>query len=154
MIDSIRAFFTRKMDSAPAASPRGPDVQRLHIAACALLLELAHADDEFTSAERGHIEAILSRHFGLDDETAGTLIELAEAEREEAVDLYQFTSLINRNYDLGQKTLLAEIMWGVILTDGEVARHEGYLLRKIANLLDLKPGYLAEARRAAAAEYN
>ena len=38
-----------------------------------------------------------------------------------------------------------------ILTDGEIASHEGYLLRKIGNLLDLKPGYLAQARSAAAA---
>jgi uncharacterized tellurite resistance protein B-like protein len=33
-----------------------------------------------------------------------------------------------------------------VMTDGEVARHEGYMLRKIANLLDLEPGYLAAAR--------
>jgi hypothetical protein len=28
-----------------------------------------------------------------------------------------------------------------------VARHEAYMLRKIANLLDLEPGYLAAARK-------
>jgi uncharacterized tellurite resistance protein B-like protein len=43
-------------------------------------------------------------------------------------------------------------MWGLILSDGEIARHESYLLRKIGNLLDLKPGYLADARRSAAAK--
>ncbi|MGH7578459.1 MAG: TerB family tellurite resistance protein [Longimicrobiales bacterium] len=158
MLDSVRAFFKQRMDPTPdpatSTSARAADIQRLHIAACALLLELAHADDEFTSAERSHIEAIMGRHFGLDDETARTLVELAEAEREQAIDLYQFTSLINRSYDLGQKTLLAEIMWGVILSDGEIARHEGYLLRKIGSLLDLKPGYLAQARRSAAANHN
>ena len=73
-------------------------------------------------------------------------------ERAEAIDLYQFTKLIRDGYDLGQKTLLAEIMWGLILTDGEIAHHEAYMLRKIANLLDLKPGYLAEARKRVAGE--
>lgn len=158
MLDAVRAFFKQRMDPAqdPATSAASApsDFKRLHIAACALLLELAHADDEFTSAERSHIEAIMGRHFGLDNETARTLVRLADAEREQAIDLYQFTSLINRSYDLGQKTLLAEIMWGVILADGEIARHEGYLLRKIASLLDLKPGYLAQARRSAAANHN
>jgi uncharacterized tellurite resistance protein B-like protein len=153
MLDPIRAFFARKMEPAPAAEPEA-EQQRLHVAACALLLELAHADDEFTSAERSHIEAVLGRHFGLDQDTTRALVELAEAERAQAIDLYQFTSLINKSYDLGQKTLLAELMWGVIMTDGEIARHESYLLRKIANLLDLKPGYLAEARRSAAARHN
>lgn len=126
--------------------------QRLHVAACALLLELAWADENFTDDERLHIEAVMQRHFDLDQETAEALMELAEAERTQATDLYQFTSLIRQHYDLGQKTLLAEIMWGVILTDGRVQRHEGYMLRKIANLLDLEPGYLSFARKSVEGE--
>lgn len=81
-------------------------------------------------------------------------MELAEQERQGASDLYQFTSLIRDSYDEGQKTLLAEIMWGVILADGQIERHEGRLLRKIASLLDLQPGYLAEAKRRAATDVH
>lgn len=157
MLESIRSFFNQRMN-LPAtgnghgaveegSTPAPEDTRRLHIAACALLLELAHADDEFSDSERLHIEAVLRRHFDLDQETARELMELAAREQDQAIDLYQFTSLIRSSYDLGQKTLLAEIMWGVILADGEIARHEAYMLRKIANLLDLEPGYLAAARR-------
>jgi uncharacterized tellurite resistance protein B-like protein len=155
MKESIRQFFAQRiaMPTGNGQSEEHMDEQderrRLHIAACALLLEIAHADDEFSAGERDHISAVMQRHFDLDAETADSLMELAEAERSHAVDLYQFTSLIRDNYDLGQKTLLAEIMWGLVLTDGEVARHESYMLRKIANLLDLKPGYLASARKRA-----
>jgi uncharacterized tellurite resistance protein B-like protein len=152
MLESIRHFFDRRMQTSAETNgaPEAEDTYKLHVAACALLLELAYADDVFTEDERTHIEAVLQRHFDLDAETASSLIELADAERKASSDLYQFTSLIRSNYDLGQKTLLAEIMWGLILTDGEIARHEGYLLRKIGNLLDLKPGYLAEAKSNAA----
>jgi uncharacterized tellurite resistance protein B-like protein len=158
MLEPIRTFFTRRMQlpangrasAAAAAADAEADARyRLHIAACALLLELAHADDVFSVEERTHIEAVLRRHFALDEETARELVELAEAERQSAIDLYQFTSLIRDSYDLGQKTLLAEVMWGLLMTDGEIARHEAYMLRKIANLLDLKPGYLSEARKRA-----
>jgi uncharacterized tellurite resistance protein B-like protein len=158
-MESIRQFFAEHMAPGNGESTNGKaqahvdaeaERQRLHIAACALLLEIAHADEAFSDAERTHIEAVMQRHFDLDEETANGLIELAEAERSRAVDLYQFTSLIRDNYDLGQKTLLAEIMWGLILTDGDVQRHESYMLRKIANLLDLEPGYLANARKRAA----
>ncbi len=156
MIDPIRAFFHRRISADAAADrPAGSEDEehrRVHIAACALLLELAHADDEFSDAERMHIEAVLRRHFALDEATAQELIELAEAERASAIDLYQFTHLVRTNYDLGQKTLLAEIMWGVILADGRIAKHEAYLLRRIANLLDLQPGYLYAARQRAAEE--
>lgn len=159
MRESIRQFFAERMAQGTTAESNGraqahvdaeDERQRLHIAACALLLEIAHADETFSDSERLHIEAVMQRHFDLDEETASALMELAEAERTRAIDLYQFTSLIRDNYDLGQKTLLAEIMWGLILTDGEVQRHESYMLRKIANLLDLEPGYLASARKRAA----
>ncbi|HUF11579.1 MAG TPA: TerB family tellurite resistance protein [Longimicrobiales bacterium] len=165
MIDPIRRFFTSQMGLRPssgnggehaaaAAAPEDADAElrRLHVAACALLLELAHADEEFSDDERVHIEAVLRRHFELDEDAAQELIALAQLERAQAIDLYQFTRLIRESYDLGQKTLLAEIMWGLILTDGEIARHEAYMLRKIANLLDLKPGYLSAARKRAAGE--
>ena len=36
------------------------------------------------------------------------------------------------------------------VADGELATHETWLVRKLARLLDLEPGYLAEARRSAA----
>lgn len=125
--------------------------KNLHVAACALLLELAHADEVFTEDERNHVHAVLMRHFGLDYDTALELMKVAEQKRGEAVDVFQFANLVRTSYDIGQKTLLAEIMWGLILTDGEIARHESYMLRKIANLLDLEPGYLSQARAAAAA---
>ena len=152
MLEPIRTFFQRNIaidiDSGGAEARPTPAAQdRLHVAARALLLELAHADDEFSDIERSHIDAVLQRHFGLDPQVAKELMELAEAERANAIDLFQFTTLIRNSYDLGQKTLLAEIMWGLILTDGQIARHESYMLRKIANLLDLEPGYLANARR-------
>ncbi|MGQ0562184.1 MAG: TerB family tellurite resistance protein [Gemmatimonadota bacterium] len=154
MTNPFRKLFDERM--APGVAPKTNGETRhshdpLHLAACALLLELAHADDEFTADERDHVHAVLMRHFALDPETAQQLMELADQQRREAVDIFQFANLVRTGYDIGQKTLLAEIMWGLILTDGEIARHESYLLRKIANLLDLEPGYLSQARAAAAA---
>ena len=102
-------------------------------------------------AELTHIEGAIQRHFGLDDKTARELIALAEAERSQSIDHFQFTRLIAAEYDLGQKMVLAEVMWGVILADGELATHETWLVRKLAHLLELEPGYLSEARKAAAA---
>ncbi|HKJ91931.1 MAG TPA: TerB family tellurite resistance protein [Longimicrobiales bacterium] len=155
MREAIRKFFDDHMrapadggdtSSEPAPRPANDADRRVQVAACALLIELAYADDEFSPAERMHLEAVVRRHFGLDVETAGKLLALAAEKQAAAIDLYQFTSLIRDSYDLGQKTLLAEIMWGLIMADGKIAAREAYLLRKIANLLDLKPGYLSVAR--------
>jgi uncharacterized tellurite resistance protein B-like protein len=153
MENRIRSFFERNMELPDGTGQGSPDdpgddgaTKRLHLAACALLLELAHADDEFSDVERMHIEAVLRRHFDLDETEAVELMALAESEREAGGDLYHFARMIRSGYDLGQKTLLAEVMWGLILADGRIARHEAYLLRKISNLLDLERGYLSEAR--------
>ena len=152
MLDAIRGFVTRRILSpadAPAA-PGRPGTSGVQLAACALLLELAHADGVMSPAELTHIESAIQRHFGLDDATARELISLAEAERRQSIDHFQFTRLIVAEYDLGQKMVLAEVMWGVILADGELATHEGWLVRKLAHLLELEPAYLADARKSAA----
>ncbi len=148
MLDAIRAFASRRLRPPPAHEPAAarPTIQ---LAACALLLELAHADGEFTAAEQQQIEGALARHFDLDEATTRELLALADAERRESIDHFQFTRLINEQYDLGQKMVLAEVMWGVIMADGTVAEHEAYLVRKLANLLELEPGYLSQARRTA-----
>jgi len=150
MLDAIRTLFRSgaaageptQRDATPAADP-------LHLAACALLLDVAYADGEFSAPERAHLEAVLERHFALPPESGRRLIELAEDERRRAIDHFHFTATLQRGYDLGQKMVLAEVMWGLVLADGHVAEHEHYLARKIANLLDLEPRYLAAAKAAA-----
>lgn len=152
MIDAIRSLLgfggARPDPAAPDESPAGVDP--LHLAACVLLLDVAHADGEFTAAERAHLEAVLERHFSLPPDAGRELLALAERERVKAVDYFRFTTQLQQSYDTGQKMLLAEIMWGVVLADGTISEHEQYLTRKISNLLDLEPGYLSQAKAAAA----
>ena len=148
MLESIKNFFKSSMSPSPDADKEksAPDIR---LAACALLLELAHADDEFTDDERQHLESAIRRQYGLGQVEAEKLIDLAQEARNEAIDLWQFTNLIAENYSLGQKMVLAEIMWGLVYSDGDLAEKEDYLMRKICNLLRLEPGYLAEARKRA-----
>lgn len=146
MMESIRQFFMNNMAevSEEDSEARAAD---LRLAACALLLELAYCDDDFNTAERVHLEGAIRRQFGLDEEQAAQLIQLAEDERSDSVDLWSFTNLIAEHYSLGQKMVLAEAMWGLVYSDGELASREDYLMRKISGLLRLEPGYLAEARK-------
>jgi uncharacterized tellurite resistance protein B-like protein len=149
MLDSIKSFFSTRVKPEAAAVAAGPADHRIRLAACAMLLELAHADDTFSDAERAHIEGAMVRHFGLSAEEARELIALADQERTESVDLFQFASLIAGQYDEGQKMVLAEVMWGLVHSDGELSGHEDYLMTKFSRLLDLRPGFLAEARKRA-----
>jgi uncharacterized tellurite resistance protein B-like protein len=152
MLDSIRSFFSDKMAAPEAADESGESTAghpSLQVAACALLLELAYADDEFADSERAHLENAVQRHFGLKSETARQLIEFSDKERRRGTDLYQFTRLITEKYSLAQKMVLLETMWGLVYADGVVAQHETYLMRKLSSLLDVKPAYLSEAKKKA-----
>ncbi|MSR20795.1 MAG: TerB family tellurite resistance protein [Gemmatimonadetes bacterium] len=148
MLEAIKSFF-RSSTNPPAKTESTASRKDIRLAACALLMEIAHADDEFTDAERKHLEAAVQRQFGVDAPEAQKLLVLAEQERAQAVDLWQFTNLIAENYSIGQKMVLAEIMWGLAYSDGKLAGREDYLMRKICNLLRLEAGYLAEARKRA-----
>jgi len=151
LTDRIRALLGRSASPEPGrdGEPTAPDP--LHLAACALLLDIAYADDEFSADERAHIERSLERHFALSSSAVKQVMAIAQDERARAVDHFAFTSTLRQGYDIGQKMVLAELMWGVALADGQVAEHEHYLTRKIANLLDLEAGYLSAAKQAAAA---
>ena len=149
LIDSIKRLFGSSDDAGEASRPDTPQGDPLHLAACVLLLDIAHADGEFSADERSHIEGVLERHFSLPPDAGRALMELADKERRNAVDHFTFTSQLRSSYDTGQKMVLAEIMWGIVLADGKVADHEHYLTRKISNLLELEPGYLSAAKDAA-----
>ena len=154
MLEAIRRFVRERLvgTAATKAGPgEPPSPSPVQLAACALLLELAHADDEFSPEERRHIESTLQRHFGLDEASGAELLRLAAAARTESLDHFQFTRLVAAEYSLAQKMVLAEVMWGVILADGRLSDHETHLVRKMASLMQLEPAYLAEARRVAAA---
>lgn len=147
MLESIRSLFANRAQDNKSALPDGVDP--VHLAACALLLEIAYADGEFSVEERKHLEDVLARHFGLAAEDGQRLLAIAEEERRHSVDHFKFTSVLLCNYDVGQKMVLAEVMWGMVLADGEIAEHEHYLTRKISNLLELPPSYLSDAKAAA-----
>ena len=145
MLDAIKSFFGASM--APESPDEEIDESDVRLAACALLIEIAYADDDFTSDERQHLLSAIRRQYGLDEERAEELIRLAEDARADAVDLWQFTKLIKSTYSLGQKMVLLEVMWGLVYSDGELSSHEESLMRRVCHLLDVAPGYLSDVKK-------
>jgi predicted CXXCH cytochrome family protein len=136
--EAIEAFFFESMAAEEGHGlPTTP--QDLRLAACAILLELAYADARFSPEERGHLDVLVRRQFGLGRAEAERLLRLAEEERVQAVDVSQFTDLVSEHYSHSQKVGLLRAMWGLVMSDGELASREGYLMDRIARLLRLDP---------------
>jgi uncharacterized tellurite resistance protein B-like protein len=149
MFDAIKRLLAGSPPGSGGPSPES-EAERVRIAACALLLEIAHSDGEFSDDERRQIEEAVSRHFALAPEEARDLMAVAAGRRREAADLHQFTSVLTSSYDEGQRMTLAEVLYRVVYADGAWSQHEDYLMQKLARLLELRPGYLNAARTRAA----
>lgn len=119
----------------------------LRIATCALLLEIAHADDEFLPEEEQKIEMLMRKHFNLPEETIFREIkELSEKKRAESIDLWSLTKTIKEHYSGEQKEKIIEMIWAIIYSDGTLSEHEDYLVHKLATLLDLDHRTLIDAK--------
>ena len=131
------------------ATPSFSLQRAIQVATCAVLLEAAMADNELSGEELNHISAALQHLYNLDKSDIDPLLEMTRKESKEAVDLWQFTNLINQNYNSEQKILLMEHIWKVILSDETLDQFEDYLARKLKPLLRLEHKQWIEAKRRA-----
>jgi len=123
------------------------DIQTsLRIATCAIMVEIANSDDEFTDGERARIVEILSEKFDLSDDEAHELIEIAEERIKKSIDIWGFTKTINTVFTEDQKVRVLEAIWEIIYADGQLSQHEDSLIHKLSYLLGLKHKQLIDAK--------
>ena len=65
----------------------------------------------------------------------------------EAVDLYHFTSLLNRTLDEDGRARVVEMMWEIVYADGWRDELEDNLLWRAADLLGVSPRQRIELRQ-------
>ena len=134
MIDRIGKFFGQRM----AGNAPLDEAARLRVATCALLLEAAHADQDFSDDERQLVAGQVARRFDLDQADTEALLELAEQERQDADGLFQFARLVNNDFPRARKLAVVELMWQVVFSDGVLEAHEDALMHKVATLLGVR----------------
>jgi uncharacterized tellurite resistance protein B-like protein len=145
MIDLLKKLFTRTTDEVSAAESIRTS-RDVRIATCALLLEMAKIDGEFSELERKSIIEVLRNNYQFSAERAAAFMKAADEELEKSIDLWHFAKLINDNYSTEEKVKIIEIVWQIIYTDGVLDKHEDYLVHKLANLLRLSHEQLIAAK--------
>jgi uncharacterized tellurite resistance protein B-like protein len=110
---------------------------KLQIAACALLLEIATADDNLNKEEKNKINFLMKKTFNLSDEEVSSLIEKSEEEIENSVSLYEFTDIINNNLNNDEKYRILKYLWCIAYADGNIDSYEDYYIKKISNNLHM-----------------
>jgi len=132
MIKAIQKFFDDHFE-VKCDTPR--DDNALRLAAAALLFEVASADYSLDSVEQDMIHELIAGQFALDSEETTHLLSLAKIEVQESPGLHGFTTLINQQWSIEERTRLVEKMWQVVYADGRLDDHEQHLMRKLQSLL-------------------
>jgi uncharacterized tellurite resistance protein B-like protein len=150
MLDSLKEFISELAGGQTRSEGFTDDDYR--IAAAALLVHAATIDGTFSEVERERLEALIKLRFGLGDAAAAALIAQATAAEQEAVDLYRFTSLINRAVDDDGRRRIVEMLWQIVYADGRITEFEDNLIWRAADLLGVSSRERIEIRRRVAGE--
>jgi uncharacterized tellurite resistance protein B-like protein len=150
MFASIRKLLSEVADGGkPPARFESNDYR---LAAAALLIHAAAIDGNISEVERERLHALVRRRFELDEaETEELVAEATEAEQE-AIDLYQFTRLLNRSLDEDGRRRMIEMMWQMVHADGRISEFESNLIWRAADLLGISSRERIELGRRTARE--
>ena len=122
------------------------------VAAAALLIHAAVIDGNMTESEHDKLRALIKQRFELDDAATGELFDQATTAEHDAVDLYHFTSILNRMLDGAGRRRMVEMMWEVVYADGHITEFEDNLIWRAADLLFVPSRERIELRRSVAAK--
>jgi uncharacterized tellurite resistance protein B-like protein len=145
MIDLVKKFF-KKSSGNRVPEHLEKRCQNIQVATCAILLEMARIDNEFSKEEQESLIHILKERYGLSHEDTEELIQASDEELEGSIDLWRFTNLINRDYAIEEKLDIIRTVWEIAYADGRLDKHEDYLLHKLAELLHLTHKQLIDAK--------
>ena len=117
------------------------------LSAAALLVRVAVSDDSFDEAERTVLLDALTQRFDVAPEEADALIDAAVAADREAIDLYRFTSMLNRVLDDESKRKLIEVLFLIGYADGKLTEFEDNIVWRASELLHVSSHDRTEIRR-------
>jgi len=149
MIDLIKKLVGAAANPEDAETTRG-EVRHaprdVHLAACAVFLEMARIDNEFDEREQELILNVFHKEYGLPTEDVIELKKASGDELKKASGHWTFTNVINQNYSNEEKSRLVELLWQLVYADGRMDEHENYFMHKLAKLLRLTHRDLIDAK--------
>ena len=146
MIKSMRQFFKSRIHTVMEVEDDASSEHALRLATAALLIEMTHADFHVTEEEKEAVKRALRKNFELSPNETQELMSLAEQQVREASSLYQFTSLIDKNFTMEQKKQVITMLWRVSFADEHKDMYEESLVRKIADLIHVSHVDFIQAR--------
>lgn len=134
MLNSLKSFIEDKLSKK---SDSGEDslASSTDLASAALLIEVINSDHSLDDRETEAFLQVLQSSLNIPADDINEMVKLAEAQAQQATSLYEFTRLINDQYDYTQKLDLIRNMWRIAFSDNELDKYEEHLVRKVSELI-------------------
>lgn len=134
MLERLKSFFgslpeKREKNEFGADDPR--------VAAAALMLHVIEADGVSEESEREKMREMLAQAYALSGRDLEKLVKAGDAAHRESVDLFSFTSVLNRKLDETARVEFVGILWEMVYADGELHELEDNIVWRIAELISV-----------------
>lgn len=149
MLASLKEMFAELF--APDAAAARDGESTLQLATAVMLVEVMRAEPSIDAARRRAVIASLRDTFALPQPQIERLIAAAERASHEAIDLFGFTSTINKHFDMPAKLRMVEHMWRVAYADGRLGDQERHVMWRLSDLLHVPQGAYINAKMRAKA---
>ena len=140
MITTLKNFFKLPKDNTESSYD---DLQLL----CGLMMEAANIDGKLDQIEIKKIANALVNVFNENSVLVDEEIKKCLNQIEDPKSLHYYTSKINKQFTHEKKITLIEILWEIILEDGQVHDFESNLIRRLAGLLYISDVDCGKAKR-------
>ena len=142
MINLLRNFFENK------EIDQNSEDSNLELL-CGLMIEAANSDGDIGAEEIKKIRETLINIFKENPEEVDSVLEQSLKNSNNSKSLYYYSSKINKNYSDEKKILLIEILWEIVLADGQVHDYESSIIRRLSGLLYISDINSGNARKRA-----
>jgi uncharacterized tellurite resistance protein B-like protein len=150
--DPILESLEELLRGGAAAPLPEPDEKQIRAAVAVLLVQVVRADFEVRHDEHRALGHVLQRVLGLSEGEADTLVRRGEEDVAHGVLFREVVSVIARCTDDVKKKVV-HALWRVAFADAELQGHEEYLVRKIAEQIELSTADLVETKLRAREEF-
>ena len=118
-------------------------------AVLSLLIEACKVDGIISDNEIEKITDLLIYKFHLEPSKAKNAVNFVLEKANEKVEIFSDIKVVLDTMDHEERKKVVEMLWGVVLADGNVDDYESNLMRKISSLLHVSSFETAEAKKRA-----
>lgn len=118
-------------------------------AVLSLLIEACKVDGVVSVDEIEKITSLLINKFHLEPSKAKNAVIFVLEKANEKVEIFSDIKVILDTMDHEERIKVVEMLWGVVLADGNIDDYESNLMRKISSLLHVSSFETVEAKKRA-----